>query len=259
MSSNYILITNDDGITAPGLFALKQALVTIAPVQVIAPDRNWSAAGHAKTMHRPLRIQPTQLQDGSIAYACDGAPSDCVAVALLGFLSEPPALVVSGINPHANVGSDLTYSGTVAAAMEGALSGIPSIAVSVETTENFQDYAVAAEYARRLATRAYREGLPENTVLNLNVPGLPADRIHGVCITRCGKRLYRDELIERIDPRGQKYYWIGGDKPGGETKLEGTDIWALAQHLVSITPIRLDMTSHELLERMTPWASALTD
>ena len=257
MDSKYILITNDDGITAPGLFALKQALMGLAPVQVIAPDRNWSASGHAKTMHRPLRIHPTQLKDGSAAYACDGAPSDCVAVALLGFLATPPALVVSGINPNPNVGSDLTYSGTVAAAMEGALSGVPSIAVSVESTEDFGDYAVAAEYARRLAARVWREGLTENTVLNINVPGLPADEIRGICITRCGKRIYRDELVERIDPRGKKYYWIGGGKPGGETELEGTDIWALANRMVSITPIRLDMTSHELLERMAPWADAL--
>jgi 5'/3'-nucleotidase len=257
MGSDYILITNDDGIEAPGLLALKQALSTLAPVQVIAPDRNWSAAGHTKTMHRPLRIRPRPLRDGSAAYACDGAPSDCVAVALLGFLSEAPVLVVSGINSNANVGSDLTYSGTVTAAMESALSGIPSIAVSLETDEHFQDYAGAAEYARRLAALVLREGLPADTLLNVNAPGLPADQIRGVRITRCGKRIYRDELIERVDPRGHKYYWIGGDKPSGETELEGTDIWALAHGLISITPIHMDMTSHALLERLAPWADEL--
>jgi 5'/3'-nucleotidase len=257
MDTAYILVTNDDGITAPGLLALKQALVSLAPVQVIAPDHNWSAAGHTKTMHRPLRIHPARLSDGTAAYACDGAPSDCVTVALLGFLHEPPALVVSGINSNANLGSDLTYSGTVAAAMEGALSGIPSIAVSLESNQIFQDYSVAAEYARRLAALVLSQGLPPNTLLNANVPGLTAAQIRGVCVTRCGKRIYRDELIERVDPRGNKYYWIGGERPGGEADLEGTDIWALANGFVSITPIHMDMTSHGLLDQLTSWPDQL--
>ncbi len=254
---NLILLTNDDGVDAPGLLALRQALAPLDNVEIIAPDRNWSAAGHAKTMHRPLRIRPRQLRDGSPAFACDGAPSDCVAVALLGFLKESPRLVVSGINPNANVGSDLTYSGTVAAAMEAALSGIPSIAVSLETNDEFDDYRAAAQYARRLAALVLKEGLPPDTLLNVNAPALPEAEIQGVCVTRTGKRIYNDELVERVDPRGHKYYWIGGDRPGGETELKGTDIWALANGYISITPIHMDMTNHDLIEKMQGWTQHL--
>lgn len=250
----YILLTNDDGVHAPGLFALKQALAAVAPLEIIAPDRNWSAAGHAKTMHRPLRIRRTTLRDESPAFTCDGAPSDCVAVALLGFLPELPALVVSGINPNANVGSDLTYSGTVAAAMEATLSNIPAIAVSLDRTGDNEDYAPAGAFAARLAEKVLREGLPPETLLNVNVPGVSAEKIRGVRITRSGKRIYYDELVERVDPRGDKYYWIGGPQPGGATEVQGTDLWALANNYISITPIHMDMTSHAIVEKLGHWA-----
>ena len=255
----YILVTNDDGVQAPGLLALKQALSSLVEVQVIAPDRNWSAAGHTKTMDRPLRIRATKLQDGSPAFACDGAPSDCVAVALLGYLPEKPALIVTGINPTSNVGADLTYSGTVTAAMEGALANVPAIAMSLDVGEGAEEYAVAADFARRLAEKVLSDGLLPETLLNVNVPNLPADQIRGVRITKSGKRIYRDELVERVDPRGHKYYWIGGTRPIGETEREGTDIWALAQHYISITPIHMDMTSHAMVEQLEDWASALEE
>ena len=255
--TKYILISNDDGIDAPGLLALKQSLETVAPVRVIAPDRNWSAAGHAKTMHRPLRVRAAQLADGSAAYKCDGAPSDCIAVGLLGFFEERPALVVSGINPNANVGSDITYSGTVAAAMEAAVDGVPAIAVSLDTDERAQHFASAGEYAARLARRVLQTGLPPDTLLNVNVPDVPRDEIRGVQITRAGKRIYYDKLVERHDPRGHPYYWIGGEKPGGDIALHGTDIWALANHYVSITPVHMDMTNHALIQELQERFAAL--
>src|SRR5919202_2125502 len=165
--SNLILVTNDDGVDATGLLMLRQALSTLGRVEVIAPDRNWSAAGHAKTMDRPLRVREVKLRDGTSAYASDGAPSDCVALALLGFLPEPPSLIASGINPTTNLGSDVTYSGTVTAAMEGALNEVPSIAVSLDFSDSYQDFAVAADFARRLASKVLREGLPPDTLLNV--------------------------------------------------------------------------------------------
>ncbi len=246
-----ILISNDDGIDALGLLALKQALEKIDTVQVIAPDTNWSAAGHAKTMHRPLRVRPAKLRDSSDAWKCDGAPSDCIAVGLLGFLSERPALVVSGINSNANVGKDITYSGTVAAAMEAVIDDVPAIAVSLDVDGDSDNYVPAAAFAARLAKRVLEHGLPPETLLNVNVPDVPADQIRGVAFTRAGKRIYYDRLIRRDDPAGRPYYWIGGDKPGGDRELEGTDIWALANNLISITPIHMDMTNHTLIQGLS--------
>ena len=251
---SYILITNDDGIDAPGLFALKTALEKLDPVVVVAPDHNWSASGHTKTMHKPLRVHKRTLPDGSMAYASDGAPTDCVALVMLGLLPEKPSLVVSGINPGANLAHDLTYSGTVAAAMEGAINNIPSIAMSIDAHNRGQiDFAGAAEYAVRIAKRMTNLGLPPDTFLNVNVPDIPLNQIRGVRITRLGKRIYRDELIERLDPHGASYYWIGGEPPSGETEEEGTDVWAVAHHFVSITPVHLDMTSHAMIDPLKAW------
>lgn len=255
--TKYILVSNDDGVTAPGLLALKQALEKICEVRVIAPDTNWSAAGHAKTLHRPLRIRPTKLADGSDAFKCDGAPSDCVAVALLGFFSERPALVVSGINPNANVGKDITYSGTVAAAMEAAIDEIPAIAVSLDMQNGSDNYAPAADFAARLARHVLLTGMPRDTLFNVNVPDAGAQEIRGVQITRAGKRIYHDRLVTRDDPFGHPYYWIGGEKPGGDRELPGTDLWALANHFISITPVHMDMTSHTLIEELKTWEQKL--
>lgn len=249
----YILVTNDDGVDAPGLTALKQAMERLAKVVVVAPDRNWSAAGHTKTLHRPLRVEKVTLPDGSCAYATDGAPTDCVALVMLGFLPDKPALVASGINPAGNLAHDLTYSGTVAAAMEGAINGIPSIAVSIDADHAPGiDFAPAAEYAARIARRVLQEGLPRDTFLNVNVPALPVDRIRGVRITRLGKRIYRDELVERRDDDGKTIYWIGGQSPTGVVE-EDTDIGTLAHEFVSITPVHMDMTSHGLVAQLKTW------
>lgn len=250
---DYILVTNDDGVDAPGLFALKNALRVLGEVVVVAPNRNWSISGHTKTMHKPLRVEKRTLCDGSSAYATNGAPTDCVALVMLGFLPQKPALV-SGINPASNLAHDLTYSGTVAAAMEGAINNVPSIAVSLDAEHRADtDFSPAAEIAVRIARRVLSNGLPPDTFLNVNVPDVPLQQIKGVRITRLGKRIYRDELIERQDPAGRNYYWIGGEPPSGVIEEEGTDVWAIAHQFVSITPVHMDMTSHALIDGLKAW------
>lgn len=250
----YILVTNDDGVDAPGLLALKQALEILGKVVVVAPNHNWSVSGHGKTLHKPLRVYQTTLRDGSSAYTTDGAPSDCVALVMLGLLQEKPALVVSGINPAANVAHDLTYSGTVAAAMEGAINAVPSIAVSLDANHHGQiDFSAAAEMAVDIAQRVLLNTLPQDSFLNVNVPHLPRAELRGIRITRLGKRIYRDALVERQDPSGKAYYWIGGEPPTGVIDEEGTDVWAVANRYVSITPVHLDMTSHALIEPLKVW------
>lgn len=247
----HILVTNDDGVSAPGLFALAQALRSLGEVSILAPDRNWSASGHVKTLHRPLRIKEVSLEDGSMALASDGAPSDCVALSVLGILPELD-LVVSGINPNANVGYDVTYSGTVTAAMEAVIWGIPGLAVSLDSPENHQgilDYKPAAELARQVAETILNNKLDRDVVLNLNVPYLSLEDIKGLQVTRQGLRVYRDELITREDPRGIPYYWIGGDPPTGIPD-QGTDIGALQAGYATLTPLGLDLTAKEALEKI---------
>jgi 5'-nucleotidase len=248
---SHILVSNDDGITGPGLLPLKQALDAIGEVTVVVPDRQRSASGHAKTMHKPLRIQKVNLADGSAAYSSTGAPSDCVALAVLGLLPTTPDIVISGINLGANVGHDITYSGTLAAAFEGTISDIPSIAASLDTYEG-GDFTYAAHFVARLAVEVLTRGLPDNVLLNVNVPNVPQQEIAGAEVTRLGRRLYRDELIRRKDPRGRDYYWIGGKRPTGHAD-EGTDIWALASNRVSVTPIHLDMTDYRFAEELKAW------
>ena len=247
----HILLTNDDGIAAPGLNALLQSLRNQARVTVFAPDHNWSAAGHNKTMHKPLRVDPYPLE-GIDAYTSTGAPADCVALALLGILPDKPNMVVSGINRGPNLGHDVTYSGTVAAAMEGTIFGLPAVAVSLD---NYQtpEYDHAAAIAAHVVRQAQEQGLPEGVFLNVNVPPLPIHEMRGIQITRLGRRVYRDVLVGRQDPRGRPYYWIGGEPPSGHQD-QGTDIWAVAHGYVSVTPIHLDMTAHELIPILQEWS-----
>ncbi len=247
-----ILLTNDDGVNSPGLLALKQAVSAVGEVAVLAPDHNWSAGGHAKTMHKPLRVQEVTLADGSSGLATNGGPSDCVALARLGVLPRTPDLVISGINPGSNVAQDMTYSGTVAAALEGWLSGIPSIALSLTVREDIPpDFRCAARVGALLA-RQVLEHSPARVLLNVNVPSVPCEEIAGIEITRLGQRIYRDRLVERRDPRGRKYYWIGGDPPDGVGD-EGTDVAALAAGRVSVTPLQLDLTCYELIGELRGW------
>lgn len=251
----HILVTNDDGVFAPGLIALVQALRANpeAKVTILAPDRNWSASGHVKTMSRPMRVNPVSLADGSSALACDGAPSDCVALALLGVVEEPIDLVVSGINPNANIGTDVTYSGTVTAAMEASVNGRPGYAVSLDTPEHFEgvlDYTAAAGAAAKIIFKLYslyRFDLPA-PVWNLNLPYRPSSDYAGVQITRQGTRIYSNTVICRLDPRGKPYYWIGGDAPSG-VEEPGTDYGAIKAGFISVTPLLLDMTDGLRLKR----------
>lgn len=252
----HILVTNDDGITHPGLLALVASMKPLGEVSVLAPDRNWSASGHVKTIHRPLRVRPTTLPDGTPAFMSDGAPSDCVALAILGYIEKKIDLVISGINPSANIGDDVTYSGTVTAAMEAAIGGLPGIAVSLDspiTLQGERDFSAAAAFAARVAARVSKEGLPRNTLLNVNVPYLPLEQIKGVRVTRLGLRVYRDELVRRDDPQGHPYYWIGGEAPTG-TPEEGTDVGALNEGYVSVTPLHMDMTAYNLMPEVSEWS-----
>ena len=251
----HILITNDDGVTHPGLLALAQALSKLGQVTVFAPVRNWSASGHVKTLHKPLRVWDTTLKDGTPALTTDGAPSDCVALALLGLIQDPIDIVVSGINPNANVGHDVTYSGTVTAAMEAAIFGLPGIATSIDSDrEHGVDIAfdTAAEITSNLVHRFTDQHLPSGVFLNINIPNKLRAAINGARITRQGARIYRDELVEREDPRGRKYYWIGGDAPTGVPE-PGTDIGALSEGFVSITPLGLDLTAKDMVQNLETW------
>lgn len=251
MMRAHILVTNDDGVHSPGLFALKQALEAVGEVTVFAPDRNWSAAGHSKTMHKPLRIYRAALSDGSQAYTTNGAPSDCVGLALLGAIPARPDLVVSGINQGANLGHDITYSGTVAGAMEAVVFGIPAIAVSLDARE-WSDFRAVTAVVTALARLILDHGLPPNTLLNVNAPPLPSDAVRGPVVTRLGQRVYRDVLIERIDPKGQPYYWIGGEPPTGIVE-DGTDFGAVANGYISVTPLSMDMTAVSFQETLRGW------
>lgn len=246
-----ILVTNDDGIRAPGLLALKNACARLGDVTVLAPSHNWSASGHVKTMHKPLRVEEVRLADDSPALSTSGAPSDAVALALLGIVSKPIDLVVAGVNRGGNLGHDVTYSGTVTAAMEATISGVPAVAVSL-TSRDYGDFSVAATVGARVAEKVLSRGLPQDVLLNVNVPALPAARLKGVQVTRMGLRIYHDELTRRLDPRGKPYYWIGGREPTG-VEEEGTDIWAVANHYVSVTPIQLDLTAHSFADTLEGW------
>jgi 5'-nucleotidase len=252
----HILVTNDDGVQAPGLLTLAQAMRQIGEVTVVAPDRNWSASGHVKTLERPIRVTETTLADGTSAYMSDGAPSDCVALPLLGFLENKIDLVVSGINPFSNIGHDVTYSGTVTAAMEAVIAGVPGIAFSFASETKPAniptDYSSAGEMAKRVVQRFVKDGLLEGVVLNVNIPYLSPDDMKGIIITRQGLRVYRDALDRRVDPRGRPYYWIGGEAPTGVNE-EGTDVGALAAGYVSITPLQLDLTNYKAMDVLKGW------
>jgi 5'-nucleotidase len=251
----HILVTNDDGVTAPGLLALAQEMRKLGQVSIVAPDHNWSASGHVKTIDRPLRVKEVHLADGSSAFASDGAPSDCVALAICGFLDEKIDLVVSGINPYANFGHDVTYSGTVTCAMEATIWGVPAIAMSVDSPDNhlgMVDYAPAARFAYKIAQAVMQYGLANHVLLNVNVPYLPEEQIKGIQVTRQGLRVYHDKVDKRIDPRNRPYYWVIGDVPTGVPE-RGTDIGALADGHVSVTPIQLDLTAYHFLSDINAW------
>jgi 5'-nucleotidase len=251
-----ILVSNDDGIFAPGLHALALQMTKLGKVWVVAPDTNQSITGHKKTLDRPLRAKPIKdvFPPEIPAYAVDGAPSDCAALGMMGLFEDIEFdFVVSGINTAPNMGQDLTYSGTVSVALEAAIFGKRAIAFSLADPQPHGDYYDAALIARHVTEQALNHAFPLHTILNVNIPHLSLSEIRGIQITKQGLRLYRDVLDRRTDPFGKPYYWIGGEAPSGDFEAEGTDLWAVHNGYVSVTPIHLDMTRHEFMAPLGTW------
>jgi 5'-nucleotidase len=243
-----ILVTNDDGIRSKGILILAKALHDIGDVFVVAPDSEKSAVAHSLTLHRPLRVEKIKKN----FYAVDGTPADCIHLGVNTILPKRPQLIVSGINKGGNLGDDITYSGTVSAAFEGTLLGIPSFAISLVSRSHFK-FEVAAQFARRVARYVIKRGLPRNTFLNINVPNLDAKEIKSYRITQQGRWIHNGEgVIEKMDPRGRKYYWIGGGQLIFD-KRRNTDMEAISKCHISITPLNLDLTNYSSIRELKKW------
>ncbi|BCA95233.1 5'-nucleotidase SurE [Legionella antarctica] len=246
-----ILVSNDDGVLAPGIKILANQLATVAEVEVVAPDRNRSGASNSLTLTRPLRVR--QLENGY--YSVEGTPTDCVHLGLTGFLDPVADMVVSGINEGGNLGDDVLYSGTVAAAMEGRYLGFPAIAVSM-VGDTIKHYETAALIVRQLVTQLSMNRLPSQTILNVNVPDLPLDQIKGLQVTRLGTRHSAEPIVKEYDPRGRPIFWIG--PPGMEADAgAGTDFYAISTGYVSITPLHLDMTHYKMFDQLANWLDGI--
>ncbi len=245
-----IIVTNDDGVFAPGILALAQAMRTVGEVLVVAPARNQSASGHKKTLFQDIEVSHTELADGTPAIAVDGSPADCIAVAALGVVENwSPDIVVSGINRGENMGQDVTYSGTVTAALEASIHGVKALAVSLASrdADDVEDYQAAAKLAVNVVRRLLVKALPPFTILSMNVPA--GEHIKGLRYTRQGIRVYRDELHWSNEHAVQ----IVGPPPVGHIDEEGTDLWAVHRGYASLTPIHLDMTAYRLLADLAAW------
>jgi 5'-nucleotidase len=264
-----LLLTNDDGVSAPGLAALYEAVRDLGEVTIVAPDVERSAAGHAITLSDPLRVREFQGPGGMAAYAVNGTPADCVKIAVRAILPSPAQVVLSGINAGANVGTNVLYSGTVSAATEAAMLGLPAAAFSL-ADRHFQDFGPAAalslagrrpadfkpaaSFARKLAKMIHRHGLPAGVSLNVNVPPLPREEIRGVAVTRQGRLRVREWFDERTDPRGNLYYWMAGEENvDGSPKGSGFDDDALGEGFISVTPIHFDLTDTATLKDLETW------
>ena len=246
------LLTNDDGIHAAGLEALAQAIGPLGEVTIIAPDRERSATGHAITLHEPLRVEAVKRNGAPYGHAVSGTPVDCVKLAIVSLMPEPPDFVVAGINPGTNVGTNAIYSGTVSAAIEGAMNGVTSLAISIASVGE-PDYAGAAAFARRFIEQLVANDCPKGMLFNINLPDLPPDQVRGVRITRQGRMMFREEFHKRIDPQQRTYYWLGGELPDLD---EGDDVdnTAVRQGYISVTPIHYDLTDHAALEKLRSWS-----
>lgn len=246
-----ILLSNDDGINSPGLRELAQAVSDLGEVWIVAPDREQSSVGHAITLSDPIWVRPFPFNGVYAAYAVGGTPADCIKLALTALMPEKPDVIVSGINRGENTGVSVIYSGTVSAATEGTISGIPSLAISLDsfTADNFKP---AAKVARRLTVLTVQNGLPAETLLNVNVPNLPEDQLQGIQITRQGRARWQEVFEKRTDPRGRTYYWMDGYKVDIDEPLD-TDGSALAAGFVTITPIHLDMTYDKFIAELRTW------
>lgn len=242
-----ILLSNDDGFQAPGLSCLYQTLKSLAHITIVAPDRDRSGASNSLTLNRPLRAIAVEEN----FYKVDGTPTDCVHLAITGLLEQEPDMVISGINSGANMGDDVLYSGTVAAAMEGRSLGFPAIAVSLVGHESCH-YQTAATVVEQLVIRLRQHPLPNESILNINVPDVPLDQLAGYQVTRLGQRHRAEGVITALDPRGRTIYWVG---PAGEEQDAGpgTDFYAVKNGFVSITPLHFDLTRHSAIERTAHW------
>ena len=259
-----IVLTNDDGIDAPGLLAARKALEEVGDVLTVAPDRNRSGVGRSITFGAALHVEEREMADGVVGYACTGTPVDCVRLVALGLMDFEPDIVVSGINHGENLGDDITYSGTVAGAMEGIVIGVPGIAVSLsivrpwhETAEEDRHlngrlhFEPVADFTARLAKLAFK-GLPPGRILNVNAPNVPKERLRGAQVTRLGRRFYKDELIEVRDEAGKVAYDIYNNPPGHHDE-EGTDFAAIGNDEISVTPVHLELTDDASLQELCSW------
>lgn len=246
-----ILVSNDDGVHSPGIEALAKEMAKIGDAVVIAPDRNRSGASNSLTLSSPLRIK--QIDNNH--YSVDGTPTDCVHLALTGFMEPTADIVVSGINDGGNLGDDILYSGTVAAAMEGRFLGFPAIAFSI-VGNTIQHYDTAAQIARQLVLKMRTNVLPAQTILNVNIPDLPLNEIKGVEVTRLGTRHGAEPIVRDEDPRGRPIYWVG--PPGMQSDAgPGTDFYAISQNCVSMTPLQIDMTHYKVFEQLSKWTKEI--
>jgi 5'-nucleotidase len=246
-----ILITNDDGIHAQGIFALKSALEKIADVIVVAPDVERSAVGHAITLSDPLRVYSVEKQGVFFGYAVNGTPADCVKLGLKSLVEDPVDLVVSGINLGPNTATNIMYSGTVSAAAEAVIMGVPGMAISLASF-HVHEYAYASDLSCDLAELIYKNGLPEGTLLNVNVPALPADEIEGIVVTRQGKGRFEEYFDKRVDPTNRTYYWLAGKSMSPDYEEDVDDV-VLTKKKVSITPIRYDLTDMNMISKLKSW------
>ncbi len=251
MSELSILITNDDGIFAPGILALKQAMDKLGRVTVVAPLSEKSAVGHAITLSDPLRVETVERDGDFFGYAVNGTPADCVKLAVSALCEKKPDLVVSGINLGPNTATNILYSGTVSAAAEGVMLGIPSMAVSVASFSK-TNFEPAARFALSLANKIFQKGLPDGTLLNVNVPAVPQEEIRGVRMTRQGKGGYTTAFDKRNDLHNRTYYWQGGKHNQIDSGLDVDDS-ALMENYISVTPVRYDLTNHAFLKDLQAW------
>jgi 5'-nucleotidase len=243
-----ILLTNDDGIHAPGLFALHEALKSDHDLDIVAPESEMSAVGHAITLTSPLRVQDVYKNSSFYGYAVTGTPADCVKIAVQELLERPPDLILSGINPGANVGVNILYSGTVSAATEGAFLGVPSAAISLNARQN-PDFGFAAQFSKEIIRFMMESGLKRGTALSVNIPAVSPDKITGVRLTRQGTARFEEHFERRTDPRGNVYYWLTGETPVENGSVD-TDSGALKENWITITPIHYNLTCNEELERL---------
>ncbi len=247
-----IIVTNDDGFDAPGILALAEAMRDLGQARVCAPATNQSASGHKITLHQNIEYSRCAVGDGIPALVVSGSPADCIALSLLGLVDGKPDIVVSGINRGENMGQDLTYSGTVTAALEAAISGIPAIAFSLAKpdADHPDDYRVAAKVAQTIAAMVLKQGLPPYTILNVNIPPVARmEDLRGIRLTRQGVRIYRDSLVHVADGVVR----IGGKAPTADTDELGADFWAVHRDYVSVTPVHLDMTAHQFMANLEAW------